>query len=74
MIEIQYVDRVEYHIGSDWSVHEILCVTCPRCGHETTDTLTYPDCVMYYHDTRCCIKMYDEPIEEEYARILGSGT
>lgn len=50
MIETDLLDRVEYNIGGDWCVHEILSVPCPKCGAETVEVITYPDMTLYYHN------------------------
>lgn len=50
MIEMDLVDRIEYCIGGDWSVNELLCIKCPKCGMETVEVITYPDMTLYYHD------------------------
>ena len=70
MIARDLLDRVEYHIGDDWSVHEILCVTCPKCGMETIETITYEESTLYYHDAVfgedtinvCTVNKDEEPI------------
>lgn len=49
MIEMDLLDRTEYNVGGDWSVRELLCIECPKCGTETVEVITYPDMTLYYH-------------------------
>lgn len=50
MITIDLLDRTEYKIGDDWSVQEILCIQCPKCGNDTIEVITYADMTLYYHE------------------------
>ncbi len=49
MIQADLVDRIEYRIGGEWCVHEIVCIVCPKCGQTTVEIITYHDVTLYYH-------------------------
>jgi len=49
MVNVDLVDRHEYCIGGDWSVHEIIVMKCPVCGADTVEAITYQDMTLFYH-------------------------
>lgn len=51
MIQTDLVDRIEYGIGGEWCVHEILSIKCPKCGRMTIEVITYPEMTLHYHTT-----------------------
>lgn len=77
MIQADLLDRTEYKIGEDWSVHEIMCVCCPKCGLETVETHTYREMTLYYHTIDggdklglCVVGNIQEPLEDAFVPLI----
>ena len=80
MITMDLRDRFEYKIGSDWSVHEVLCIKCPKCGKDTIEVITYQDMTLFYHEAEIGTQLVNsctihkgthiQPREEPFFEVL----